>query len=159
MSSMTAEELRAYRRQKMQEYRARMDPAERERLNAERARKAREKRAAETPEEKAARAEKERQRKRDRNLKQKTAQDLAEKNIDTPFPADAIIAAAVNAKHGITTVEAESRSHNHYCIVERVYIGGTSVHRTKTVTYEYYKNKADAITAAKSHSQAFLYVY
>ena len=67
------------------------------------------------------------------------------------FPLDSIVAAAVNAKHGLTIVEAEGHGTSRSVIVERVFVSGQRYHRVKVTRYLYYATRDEAIQAANGH--------
>lgn len=90
-----------------------------------------------------------RYREKQKQLKQELQQAEAVK-VETPFPADSIIAAAVAQKHRLTTIEAEGHSGNKYVIVENLCVEGTRYFRTKTVVYSYYRSKKAAIDYART---------
>lgn len=85
-----------------------------------------------------------------RQKRKKTA-TLEELSVSEPFPADTVIAAAVNQANGFTVVEAEGHHANKHVIIENVSLDGVPVHRVKTVQYSYHKSFAAALTAAKSN--------
>ena len=71
----------------------------------------------------------------------------------THFPADSIIAAAVNQKHGISTVLAVGKADDsrETVIVERTQTEkGFYLFRVKITSYSYYRTKAAALSAAKA---------
>lgn len=71
----------------------------------------------------------------------------------THFPADSVIAAAINHKHGISTVLAvgQAEDSRQTVIIERHKTDkGFYLFRVKTTTYSYHKTKANALKAAKA---------
>lgn len=73
--------------------------------------------------------------------------------VSSHFPADSIIAAAVNHKHGFSTVLAvgEADDSRETVIVERTQTEkGFYLFRVKITRYSYYKTKAAAWKAAKA---------
>ncbi len=71
-------------------------------------------------------------------------------DIKDIFPADSVIAAAINQKHGLTTVEAVGQTRRQTIIVEEIRIGGVVYHRLKKTQFFYFRNKNDALIAAKT---------
>ena len=66
------------------------------------------------------------------------------------YPIDSLIAAAVNQKHHLTTIEAAGHSRTRSVIVERVNINGEWYHRTKTTSYLYFHTRRDAVQNART---------
>lgn len=116
---------------------------------AERERQKREAKAAWQRKYRAEHAEELRQKRREANQRKKAA-TLEELSSAEPFPADTVIAAAVNQKHGHTIVEAEGHSGNKHVIIENVHLDSEPVHRLKVVEYRYFKSFDSALIAAKS---------
>jgi len=79
--------------------------------------------------------------------------DLSDDDVSgDAFPVDAIIAGAINERHGISTILAEGRRYKNRTIVmvERIRDEtGMPTFRTKTVVYSYHKSLENAIQAAK----------
>ena len=73
---------------------------------------------------------------------------------ESSYPCDAVIAAAVNHKNGITTIEAEGRTSNgdRVVLVESVMVDGVRYHRVKKTVYTYHSSKKSAIAAAKQEN-------
>ena len=121
---------------------------------AERERQKREAKAAWQRKYRAEHAEELRQKRREANQRKKAA-TLEELSSAEPFPADTVIAAAVNQKHGHTIVEAEGHSGNKHVIIENISLDGEPVHRVKTVQYSYHRSFDAALIAAKSSKIKF----
>jgi len=121
---------------------------------AERERQKREAKAAWQRKYRAEHAEELRQKRREASQRKKAA-TLEELSTAEPFPADTVIAAAVNQKHGHTIVEAEGHHANKYVIIENISLDGVPVHRVKTVQYSYHRSFDAALIAAKSSKIKF----
>lgn len=168
--AMTAQELREYKTSKQREYREK----HRDEIN-QRQREARQKQKdldVVTPQPSTADAEKRKKRseyqkayrerhseelrqKRKEAAQRKREAERAELAIAEPFPADTVIAAAVNQAHGFTIVEAEGHSGNRHVLVENISLDGVPVHRVKTVQYSYHRSFDAALIAAKSSKIKF----
>ena len=85
----------------------------------------------------------------------KPTQPVSDPVVPAPtyFPADSIIAAAVNQRHGFSTVLAvgQAEDSRQTVIIERHKTDkGFYLFRVKTTTYSYHKTKANALKAAKA---------
>lgn len=168
--AMTAQELREYKTAKQREYREK----HRDEIN-QRQREARQKQKdldSVTPqpsttvsEEREKRAAyqrayreqhaKELRKKRREASQRKKAATLEELSTAEPFPADTVIAAAVNQVHHYSVVEAEGHSGNAHVFIENVCLDGIPCHRVKTVRYSYHRSFDAALIAAKSSKIKF----
>ena len=101
---------------------------------------------------KAAEAEEARKQKPPRKKKTAPADDGEVVEIEEPFPASDLIAAAVNSSHGFSRVLASglARDRKRSVIVERVTRNGEYYYREKYTVYTYFKNKDAAISAART---------
>ena len=102
---------------------------------------------------KAAEAEANRMKKPPREKKDPAPIEDGEIAFSEPFPAADVVAAAVNASHGFSVVEASgmSRDRRRSIIVERITHHGEYFHRIKVTYFTYYKTKNQAIEAAQKH--------
>ena len=100
---------------------------------------------------KAAEAEANRKKPRKEKAPPVETEEITE--VSEPFPATDIVAAAVNASHGFSVVEASgmSRDRRRSIIVERITHHGEYFHRIKVTYFTYYKTKNQAIEAAQKH--------
>lgn len=73
--------------------------------------------------------------------------------IEEVFPSTDLIAAAVNAGHKLTVVEASGMAFGRRksVIVERISYHGEYYHRVKYTQFSYYETKDEAIEAARKH--------
>ena len=93
-----------------------------------------------------------------RSVNNSTTEDTGRKSVPQKadpvkietYPIDSLIAAAVNQKHHLTTIEAAGHSRTRSVIVERVNINGEWYHRTKTTSYLYFHTRRDAVQNART---------
>ena len=103
---------------------------------------------------KAAAAEEARKQKPPRKKKAPAqAEDEEVVEIGELFPATDLIAAAVNAGHKLSIVEASGMAFGRRksVIVERISYHGEYYHRVKFTQYSHYKTRSEAIEAARKH--------
>ena len=103
---------------------------------------------------KAAAAEEARKQKPPRKKKAPAqAEDEEVVEIEEAFPSDALIAAAVNAGHKLSIVEASGMAFGRRksVIIEKIGHRGEFYHRLKVTTYAFYKTKDEAVAAARKH--------
>ncbi len=71
--------------------------------------------------------------------------------VETPFPADSIIAAAVNQKYKYSVVVADGFSENRTVVVEKIRNEyGHVIHRVKVTELKYFQNRDDAMDYART---------
>ena len=81
----------------------------------------------------------------------KTAAESAE-DITEPYPDSAIIAAALNQRHGFSVIVGEGRGKGgKTVIVEHISVDGIPVYRVKRTTYSFHRSRDAALEAAKKH--------
>lgn len=87
--------------------------------------------------------------------KSKKVPEAEEEAEEIPVPGefvpDAIIAAAVAQKHGLSVVEAEGRNKHgsKVVLIENVSVDGIGYHRVKVVEYQYFRSFNSALATAK----------